>query len=194
MPHTMNGVHNHRFPSPVDLAKAVAESTAPDQLASVYDRLSGAVAAHPDLESTLQGKSLGHPLHPALSDLPLGLWTSTTVLDLFGGRRSREAATLLCASGVAAAVPTALAGLADYRFLAGSQRRIGIVHATGNSAGLLLYAASTWSRVHGHHTRGVLQGLAGAVCATAAAYLGGHLVFAGPAPFTAEGNPLTTNA
>ena len=33
------------------------------------------------LELMHGGRWVGHPLHPALSDLPIGLWTAATVLD-----------------------------------------------------------------------------------------------------------------
>ena len=34
------------------------------------------------LELLHGGRWIGHPLHPALSDLPIGLWTSATLLDV----------------------------------------------------------------------------------------------------------------
>src|SRR4029434_8941566 len=38
----------------------------------------------------LHGTWLGHPLHPVLTDVPLGAWTVAMVLDLKGGRNGHE--------------------------------------------------------------------------------------------------------
>src|SRR5215472_10068949 len=37
---------------------------------------------NPVLELMHGGRWLGHPLHPALSDLPIGLWGGSVLLDL----------------------------------------------------------------------------------------------------------------
>ena len=140
-------------------------------LAAVADR----VLASDRACSMLRGESLGHALHPLLTDFPLGAWTSTSLLDLFGGRRARPAATGLLAFGVAAAVPTALAGLAEWQAATGRARRVGVVHAGVNSTALTLYSASLVSRLRGRHTRAVVLGLAGGTVAFVGGYLGGHL-------------------
>jgi hypothetical protein len=59
----------------------------------------------PPRASILGGMWLGHPLHPVLTDVPIGCWTSAVVLDLLGGTGSRKAAQRLIGLGVAAAVP-----------------------------------------------------------------------------------------
>jgi nitrite reductase/ring-hydroxylating ferredoxin subunit/uncharacterized membrane protein len=128
------------------------------------------------VKDLLSGTWLGHPLHPILTDLPIGFWTSAFTLDLVGGKRSRRAATQLVAWGVLSAVPTALSGAADWGDTTGPARRVGLVHATANTTALALYAASWWSRVRGRHARGVALGLAGATAATVGGYLGGHLL------------------
>ncbi len=48
----------------------------------------------------LTGRWLGHAVHPVLTDLPIGFWTSAFTLDLIGGRRSRAAAQRLVGLGV----------------------------------------------------------------------------------------------
>jgi nitrite reductase/ring-hydroxylating ferredoxin subunit/uncharacterized membrane protein len=128
------------------------------------------------VKDLLSGTWLGHPLHPLLTDLPIGFWTSAFTLDLVGGRRTRRAATQLVAWGLASAVPTALSGAADWGDTTGAERRVGAVHAAANTTALALYAASWWARVRGRHRRGVALGLAGATAATVGGYLGGHLV------------------
>ena len=126
----------------------------------------------------LSGKRwLGHPLHPALTDLPIGFWTSALLVDFLGGKRSKRAATLLVAGGVLSAVPTALTGAHDFTDLEPKAKRVGVVHAVANSVALMLYLRSLAARLGGHRGRGIYLGLLGAAAATLGGYLGGHLVF-----------------
>ncbi len=133
------------------------------------------------VKDVLSGSWLGHALHPMLTDVPIGTWTSATLLDLLGGRASRPAAEKLIAVGLVAAAPTAWSGWADW---ADSEpdddavRRIGIVHAAANGTATLLYGASYAARRRGAHTAGVLLGLAGAGAVGAGGWLGGDLAFA----------------
>src|SRR5215213_10154 len=75
-------------------AQAVAESRGSEWVADAQ----GLVYA-PVLEwaqgSPLHSDVLGHSLHPVLTDLTLGCWTSATLLDVVGGPTSRHGATLL---------------------------------------------------------------------------------------------------
>jgi nitrite reductase/ring-hydroxylating ferredoxin subunit/uncharacterized membrane protein len=125
----------------------------------------------------LHGVWLGHPLHPVLTDLPIGAWTSATVVDFVGGRRGARAAQLLVGFGCLSAIPTAMAGAADWSRSDRGDQRIGLVHAASNSAALMLYAWSWNARRNGRRGLGILLGLGGASAATAGAYLGGHLVY-----------------
>ncbi len=121
-------------------AQAVAESRLPDWVGDAQQLLyrPSAVGAR----SPLHTDALGHSLHPALTDLTLGCWTSATLLDLVGGPSSRHAATLLTAAGIAAAIPTAVAGAADWAQTTGDERRVGAVHALGADAATFLSIAS----------------------------------------------------
>src|SRR3954470_20128930 len=82
----------------------------------------------------LHGSWLGHPLHPVLAQVPVGSWISAGVLDAVP--RLRPAAAVLIGTGVAAAVPTALAGAADWSEQEVGVRRVGVLHAVLNSAAL----------------------------------------------------------
>ena len=53
------------------------------------------------VKDALHGVWLGHPLHPPLTDLPIGFWTSAFVLDVIGTRRARPAADALVGLGEA---------------------------------------------------------------------------------------------
>lgn len=159
------------------LSQRLAGSRFAEQATPWVGRVSAALGDLGNENSLLRGKGLGHPLHPALTDLPLGCWTSATILDFIGFKSSRSAATTLIAVGIVSAVPTAAAGLADFRTMSGDNRRIASVHAVGNAAALGCYVASLQSRMRGRHYHGVLGALAGATLSAAAGYLGGHLVF-----------------
>ncbi|HEY3534616.1 MAG TPA: DUF2231 domain-containing protein [Pedococcus sp.] len=148
-----------------------------DRIGSVLGAVSSPLGTEP-LRSLLLGSGTGHALHPVLTDLPIGMWTSATVLDLCGGRAGRPAAQLLLGTGVLAAVPTALTGLAEWRETGQPESRVGSLHAALNVVALGLYAASFGLRRRGRHGRGVLAALAGMGTASVSGYLGGHLATA----------------
>lgn len=128
----------------------------------------------------LSGTKLGHSVHPALTDLVIGSWTSATVLDLIGGPASQPAARRLIAVGIAAYPPTALTGVSDWSDTEigdDGVRRVGLVHAATNGVALTLYAGSLLARRRGAVGRGKLLALAGAGVAAAGGYLGGHLSY-----------------
>ena len=148
-----------------------------DPLVARLEGVAGAVAGSEAADDLLTGAWLGHAVHPLMTDLPIGAWTSASLLDVLGGKGSRRAAAGLMAFGVATAVPTIATGLAEFRHLDASSRRVAGVHAATNSGALALYTASLVSRRR-HHGRAVLLGLAGALVASVGGYLGGHLTVA----------------
>ncbi|MDG4827830.1 Rieske (2Fe-2S) protein [Solwaraspora sp. WMMD1047] len=123
----------------------------------------------------LHGVWLGHPLHPALAQVPIGAWTSAAILDLLPG--PRRPATVLVAVGVAAAVPAAAAGANDWAELSRDQRRVGLVHAAANAVGTVCYAGSLVARLAGRHRAGRTLGFLGLAAVNGGAYLGGHLAY-----------------
>lgn len=155
--------------------EAVESATALDGVARLVRPLADALVDSAGRRRLLQGNWLGHAVHPPLTDLPLGTWTSATLLDLFGGQRSRPAATMLVGAGIAAAVPTALTGLAEWAPISAPEKRVGAVHALSNSVGLMCYVGSLTARLRGRHSAGVALGLAGGVCGLIGGFLGGHL-------------------
>ncbi|GAA3540304.1 DUF2231 domain-containing protein [Aeromicrobium flavum] len=133
----------------------------------------------PGRRRVLQGHDLGHAIHPLLTDLPIGFWTSATVLDLVGGRDSRPAARRLVGLGLVSAGPTALTGWAEWAVVDGRpQRRVGVVHAVANITAVVAYAASWRARSRGDQARGRNLALAGATVASVGGYLGGHMTSA----------------
>lgn len=128
--------------------------------------------------AALRGQWLGHALHPLLTDLVMGSWTSATVLDLFGGRGSARAAQRLVATGLLAAGPTAWTGWAEWSATGAREKRVGLVHAATNGVAVSAYAASWLARRQGRHSTGAALALAGATASGVGAYLGGHLTAA----------------
>ena len=146
-------------------------------VAHVLDRVLTTVTAPfvPSDDHPVRTDVLGHGLHPVLSDLPLGCWTSATIIDVIGGTSGRPAATRLIALGLLAAGPTAYAGLADWSRLEGEDRRVGAVHAIGNDVAIVLFVGSFLARARGQHWRGVRLALLGNLATAGAGHLGGHL-------------------
>ncbi|NJC62964.1 Rieske (2Fe-2S) protein [Planosporangium flavigriseum] len=151
------------------------------EMAGALDRVGdplrrGVRAVLPDrVRDALHGVWLGHPLHPAAVQLPVGAWMSAAVLDALPG--TGKAATVLVGVGTATAVPAAVAGLTDWASLSRKQRRVGLVHAAANAIALGLYAGSLAARLTGNGRRGRWLAYAGLGTASLGAYVGGHLSF-----------------
>jgi len=133
------------------------------------------------LELLHGGRWVGHPIHPALSDLPIGLWAGVMVLDATdrgpAPRRGLDAAGMLSAAGIVAACATALTGLSDWTVSNDQDRRVGLFHGLLNMAGLGLQCASLGTRMAGHRGTARALGATSLTVTAAAGYLGGHLVF-----------------
>ena len=124
------------------------------------------------VRDALHGVWLGHPVHPVLVQVSAGTWLSASVLDFTGG--GDRAARQLAATGLAAAVPAALAGAVDWSEQHEQQMRVGVVHAAGNAVAMSLYGASLIARGPG---RGRWLRLAGLAAMSASGLLGGHISF-----------------
>ncbi|WP_330460662.1 Rieske 2Fe-2S domain-containing protein [Streptomyces sp. NBC_00820] len=129
------------------------------------------------VKNALSGTWLGHPLHPVLSDLPVGAWAMASALDVTAGRGGAKAARRLVGLGLLSAVPTAAAGWSDWADTYGPPQRVGYAHALGNAAGVALQAASWVARARGRRGAGVMLSGVGLGVTVCAAYLGGHLSF-----------------
>lgn len=130
------------------------------------------------VKDVLSGTWMSHPLHPILTDVTIGAWTSAFVLDVLGGEQARPASDRLVGVGVLSAVPTALTGLSDLADVVNSEERsIGAAHALGNVTGVVLYALSYLARKRGSRGFGTVLSTLGATVMTAAGFLGGHLAY-----------------
>ncbi|GAB3361270.1 Rieske (2Fe-2S) protein [Modestobacter lapidis] len=128
------------------------------------------------IRDALHGTWIGHPLHPVLAQVPVGTWVSAGVLDLIPA--TRPAATVLIGTGVAAAVPTAMAGAADWSEQEIGVKRLGVVHAVANSVALGLYVGSLVARAKGAGTLGRVLSYTGLGLAGGSAAIGGHMSYA----------------
>ncbi len=126
------------------------------------------------VKNWLNGVWLGHPLHPALTDATIGAWTTGMALDLIGARREADAAMTV---GVLCAVPTAMAGAADWADTSEEPRRMGLIHAALNAAVLALIIASLFARRTNRRALGVGLSTTGLTLSTFSAWLGGEMVY-----------------
>ncbi|HEY5362412.1 MAG TPA: Rieske 2Fe-2S domain-containing protein [Streptosporangiaceae bacterium] len=160
-----------------DLVRRAERIEGLDRIARPLVRVVSPAVRPRAVRNLLSGTYVGHPLHPMLTDLPIGAWGMSAVLDTVGGPGAEAAADLLVKVGVAAAVPTAASGLNDWSDTYGRETRAGLVHAMAMTAALSLYVASAAARTRGSRRGGKALGLAGLGVLLAGGYLGGHLTF-----------------
>ncbi len=145
---------------------------------------SGGETGH-KVKDFLNGVWLGHPLHPLLTDVPIGAWTMTELLDLIsagrGGDSGLDAASdITLGAGIVAALGAAVTGITDWSDVGGAHRRMGLIHGLINVAGLTLSVGSLALRMGGNkRSRGAARALsaAGYLTSSVAAYIAGELVF-----------------
>jgi nitrite reductase/ring-hydroxylating ferredoxin subunit/uncharacterized membrane protein len=128
------------------------------------------------VKDLLSGTWLGHALHPLLTDLPIGSFTSAMALDLLGGEEAAGGAQTLIGLGILSTLPTALSGLSDLSDVYEERdRAVGAAHALGNTAALACYGLSYLARRRGRRGLGMFWSFAGGAAMGWSAYLGGHL-------------------
>ena len=130
------------------------------------------------LKDLLHGKWLGHSLHAALTDVPVGVFTLAIIFDALN---FRAAADLAIAFGILAALAAAVSGLADYSDTDGKPRMVATVHATLNTLALVAYVVSLVMRVgnpDGDRLAAIIIALVGYGLLIAGAWVGGEIVFA----------------
>lgn len=150
-----------------------------DQVAGVVQKLSAPIVgdkAPRGLKDMLAGTWLGHPLHPAVVDLPIGAWTTALVLDFAG---EETAADLAIGLGLAGALPSVVTGAAQWYDASYDEkpRRIGALHVLANTGATACYAASWVMRKSGARSAGFALSVAGMGFLTVGAQLGGDLAY-----------------
>jgi uncharacterized membrane protein len=148
-------------------------------------------------KDVLSGAWLGHALHPILTDIPIGTWTSSVLLDWIGGEGSRTASDRLILVGVLAAGATFATGWSDWADAEqrdSAVRRTGLVHAAANATATALMIGSVLARKRGARGRGKLLSLAGSAALGTGGWLGGHLSYTLGAGVTASPPAAGTQA
>lgn len=132
------------------------------------------------LKNFLHGTWFGHPLHPALTDVPIGAWTVALVFDAIDAARGREdlapGADAAIGIGLVGAAGAAVTGIADWQGSGQQAPRTGMLHGLLNVGATGLYAASLIARKRGNRNTGLALSLVGYAVVSASAYLGGELV------------------
>ncbi|HEX6543845.1 MAG TPA: Rieske 2Fe-2S domain-containing protein [Ktedonobacterales bacterium] len=133
------------------------------------------------LSDFLNGVWFGHPLHPVLTDIPIGAWTVTLGLDGLETitRRSdfNTGADIALGAGLLSALAAAVTGLAQWQYTVGRQRRLGFSHALLNVAAVGVYGASLFARLRGRRGMGKMTATLGYGLVLVAGYIGGDLAF-----------------
>src|SRR2546428_11569217 len=134
------------------------------------------------LKTFVNGTWLGHPLHPVLTDIPIGAWTIAILFDLsYLIERSHgwvSAADVTIFVGLLGAIASAVAGYTAWSATFDRQRRVGVAHGLFSTVVILLYLVSFILRVGGgSRVLAILLAFAGSLILLAAAFLGGDLVF-----------------
>jgi len=159
------------------------------------------------LKNLMHGtRLLGHPLHPAITDVPIGAWTVGVVFDwLFvtTGVVPPIAGDLALGVGVVAAILAALSGLTDHHETSGFERRTATVHGLTMTTVLIVEVVSlVMRRSPEMRLSAIVLATLGYLLALAGSYVGGHLTlgigagvnhnafFEGPADFVKVGTRI----
>lgn len=128
------------------------------------------------IKDALYGTWMGHPLHPVMTDLPIGFWTSSAALDAAGMHRGADLTLKL---GTISALGTAVTGYAQWHDLQNLEapRRLGALHAMLNVAATACYGASWMLRSRGSRTPGIAFSTTGLAIVAVSGLLGGDLSY-----------------
>lgn len=166
------------------LVRTLGDQESLDALATplqeaIRSLFASAGAAGREAKNFLHGSALGHPLHPALIELPVGAWTLAAILDaleLAGLRRNHGFAETAIKIGLVGAVGAAVAGATDWSETDGRAKRIGLAHGVMNLTATGLYALSLLVRRRSR-SKGIALSMTAFGLAMSSAYLGGHLAY-----------------
>ena len=144
----------------------------------------------PSLKDILQGKPLGHPLHPAVVHVPTALWPASLVFDGLtragvGGNALVQTSFYCIAFGLLAVLIAVPSGLADFSEIKPGKpaRKIGVYHMLLNGVVAALFAinlASRWDHFRTAErvtTTQLTLSAIGVAILIVSGYLGGRMVF-----------------
>jgi nitrite reductase/ring-hydroxylating ferredoxin subunit/uncharacterized membrane protein len=160
-----------------------------ERLADFIQKVTGAIykglgAPGRVLRNLMHGTTvLGHPLHPAVTDLPIGAWTVGVVLDylaIFGHFVTPEAGDIALLVGVIAALLAIATGYTDFHETFGHERRLALTHGLTMSLVGVVEIVSLflrWLGGAGAHPAAVGLATAGLILVLLGGYIGGHVVY-----------------
>jgi uncharacterized membrane protein len=129
----------------------------------------------------------GHPIHPMLVPLPIGLWIFSFVCDLIfmfgsGAPVWKTVALYTMVGGLVGALLAALPGLVDLLSLPPGPRKTAIIHMSINLTVVAIFALNIWLRVSAGDagatsTRPVWLSLLAIALLAVSGWLGGKLVY-----------------
>lgn len=133
------------------------------------------------IKNFLHGKWLGHPVHPMITDIPLGAWTTAAVLDvieLSDNKYYKHGADAAIAIGLVGAGGSAITGLTDWTGTTDIERKTGLLHGILNVSATSLYIISLLLRKNRNSRKTAIAiSMLGYGVTVVSAYLGGTLVF-----------------
>ena len=128
------------------------------------------------IKDLLHGRWLGHPLHAAITDIPIGAFLVGVVLDLANQRAAADIALVVVAAFMLLA---AVSGAADYVDTDGTARARATVHSMLMVGALVLVLVSLALRAGGplDRTIPVVLSVVAFGLINAGAYVGGDVVY-----------------
>lgn len=133
---------------------------------------------------TTRATLAGHPVHPMLVPIPIGLWVFSLVCDFVfiytGDSRWAITAYFSLGGGIVGALLAAVPGLVDLLGLRDERAlRMGIFHMVLNLIIVAVQAVNFWLRFHDDGSPGALArgiSIVAVAMLLASGWLGGHLV------------------
>lgn len=133
------------------------------------------------LQDFLNGSWLGHPLHPALTDVVVGGFTMLVIFDLWSlifGADFRDASLVIMGLSILAGLGAIISGLTDFKDTGdGDERNVATLHAYANMLAIAVYIVAFFIRLVDGHTAGQVLSVIGYLIITTGAFVGGHVVF-----------------
>lgn len=142
------------------------------------------------MKDFLQGKWLGHPLHPAIVHIPTSVWPAALIFDILtiagiGGNALVRASTFLILLGLLAAVAAMPFGLADWWDIGKDKPawKLGVFHMVTNMIGTAIWSLNLGVRfalfeeAEAVYPFPLILSITGVLLLFIAGYLGGRMVY-----------------
>ncbi len=128
------------------------------------------------IRDLLNGRWLGHPLHAAVTDVPIGLLVGVVILDVLG---QPAAADIALVGTIIFMAASAVVGLADYSETDGRALTRATLHASLMTVGLLVLIVSALLRSGApvDRTAPIVLSIVGLLIVSAGAFVGGDVAY-----------------